>query len=137
MPSDLFSDAALPPTLRAQVVGAVAYISIGGAVDLRLSDALDGVVSLLRARSPHTALVDVEAVTYGGSELINFIARVAALPGAVVVVCRPTARLRRLLALTRVDDHVGVTAMKASPPCRIATPRMRRRAGASGRRGRW
>jgi anti-anti-sigma factor len=80
-------------------------IVLSGDVDLEESPLLTALVDLLADVAPQTTVVDVAAVTYAGSVLASFLARVrTAIPaGSLLVVSRPTPMTHRVLKLTNME----------------------------------
>jgi len=81
-------------------------VSLGGDVDLTAEPDLAGLVDSLAAAHCDLVYIDLDAVTFASSSLINFLARLASrLPGhATINVCRPDAMTRQLLELTRLHQ---------------------------------
>jgi anti-anti-sigma factor len=72
---------------------------IDRSADARLAEAVDRVA----AAAPRVTVVDLAAITFAGSVLLNFLAHVdQVLPaGSELVVCRPTPAVRRILTIGR------------------------------------
>src|SRR3954465_10937170 len=83
-----------------------ADLVLSGEVDMPARPQLAEVVDQLAITAPHTIVVDLAAVTYGGSVLVNFLARVRhAVPvGSLLVVCRPTRLAYWVLRIARMDQ---------------------------------
>jgi anti-anti-sigma factor len=83
-----------------------ADLVLSGDVDLPARPLLADVVDQLAAAAPHTVVVDLAEVTYGGSVLVNFLAGVHhAVPvGSLLVVCRPTPLAYWVLRITNMDE---------------------------------
>lgn len=79
-----------------------ALVRLAGEIDLQASPTLSDVADRLSAIAPSEIVVDLAAVTFACSTLLNFLARVRlTLPGSTaLVVCRPTTNIRRLLDMT-------------------------------------
>jgi anti-anti-sigma factor len=96
--------------LRSQPDEALACLGIAGEIDMAAEAALADAVDWLSAVMPRTVLVDVAAVTFACSTLVNLLVRLHnVLPdGASLVVCRPTPRTRLLLELTALSKIVAL-----------------------------
>ncbi|MFI6258429.1 STAS domain-containing protein [Micromonospora zamorensis] len=77
-------------------------VHLAGEIDLAANSALTDVVDHLSAIAPTEVVVDLVGVSFACSTLPNFLARVhLGLPNRpALVVCRPTAKIRRLFDLT-------------------------------------
>jgi anti-anti-sigma regulatory factor len=81
-----------------------AVVTLAGDLDIDACPELDDAIHRLTAAAPDTATIDVAAVTYAGSVLANFLARVRqAVPAtSVLTVSRPTHWTRFILHVTDV-----------------------------------
>src|SRR4029453_3544748 len=81
---------------------------LSGNVDLPARRLLADAVNELAAAAPHAFVVDLAAMTYGGSVLVNFLARVhKAVPvGSVLLVCRPTPFTYQVLKMADIG-HIA------------------------------
>jgi hypothetical protein len=84
---------------------AIVYMCVAGDVDMTCESALTRAAAHLQSCPPDTVYIDLGAVTFGGSTLLNFLVRVVAnLPDAsALVLCRPTPYTRELIRLTSPD----------------------------------
>jgi anti-anti-sigma factor len=75
-----------------------------------LADAVDQVA----AAAPQVAVVDLAAITFAGSVLLNFLARIhQALPaGSELVVCRPPPGVRRILDLADMQQLAAIATTR-------------------------
>jgi anti-anti-sigma factor len=81
-------------------------VSLGGDVDLTAEPDLAGLVDSLAEAHCTVVHIDLDAVTFASSSLVNFLARLAGrLPRqATINMCRPGAMTRQLLELTGMDQ---------------------------------
>jgi anti-anti-sigma factor len=81
-------------------------LALFGDVDVEARSLLAGAVDQLADAAPHTAVVDLAAVTFAGSVLASFLARVrTAIPArSLLVVTRPTPITHRVLQLTGIEQ---------------------------------
>lgn len=84
---------------------ATAYVRLAGEVDFADTIALAGAADQLHAAAPSTVVLDLAAVTFADSTLVNFVVRIYnRMPnGARLLLCRPTPLTRRILAVTSID----------------------------------
>ena len=77
---------------------------LSGDVDMAALPLLADAVNKISGASSHTVVVHLGAVTYGGSTLANFLARVhrAAPPGSALLLCQPTPMIRTILRVTNM-----------------------------------
>ncbi|MGX6603238.1 STAS domain-containing protein [Micromonosporaceae bacterium Da 78-11] len=63
--------------------------------------------------SPHTIAVDLAGVTFGGSTLVNFLARAhqSAPSGCRLLLSRPTPMIRTVLRITRMAEIATVSGI--------------------------
>jgi anti-anti-sigma regulatory factor len=82
-----------------------ADIALSGEVDLPACSPLADVADLVAMATPQMTVIDVAGVTFAGSVLVNFLAKVQrGIPAeSVLVVCRPTPIIHRVLTLTGTD----------------------------------
>jgi len=99
-----------------------ADLILSGDVDISAKSVLADAVEQVAAAAPHVAVVDLAAITFAGSVLLNFLARVdQALPaGSSLVVCRPTPEVRRILNIAAMEQLAAFTT-----PCEAAQVRLR------------
>jgi anti-anti-sigma factor len=99
-------------TVSARPGEPIAYLRMAGEVDIAAEPALADAVDRLHAVAPRTVVVDLAAVTFACSALVNFVIRVRrAIPdGASVVLCRPTPTVRCLLSLLAMNAMVALPA---------------------------
>jgi anti-anti-sigma factor len=85
-------------------------LALSGDVDLEARSLLAGAIDQLADAAPHTAVVDLAAVTFAGSVLASFLARArTAIPaGALLVVTRPTLITHRVLQVTGIEQIVSI-----------------------------
>jgi hypothetical protein len=78
--------------------------------DAQLAEAVDRVA----AAAPQVTVVDLAAVTFAGSVLLNFLAQVHQVlaAGSELVICRPTPTIRRILHIGRWS---GSAAIRVDP----------------------
>jgi anti-anti-sigma factor len=95
----LITVAVLPERRRTDLV-------LSGDVDLDACPLLAAAVDQLADAAPHTTVVDLAAVTFAGSVLAGFLARVrAAIPaGSLLLVTGPTPMTDKVLRLTGMDQ---------------------------------
>jgi anti-anti-sigma factor len=79
---------------------------LSGDIDLAVRPLLCAAVGRIADAAPHTTVIDLAAVTFGGSVLACFLARVrTAIPaGSLLVVSRPTPMIRKVLQLTGIEQ---------------------------------
>jgi anti-anti-sigma factor len=79
---------------------------LSGDVDLAARPLLCAAVDQLADAAPHITAVDLAAVTFAGSALAGFLARVRnAVPaGSLLVVSRPTPMTHKVLQLTGMEQ---------------------------------
>jgi hypothetical protein len=84
---------------------AIVYLCVAGDVDMTCERALGKAAAQLQSAAPDTVYIDLGTVTFGGSTLLNFLARIVAnLPDpSTLVLCRPTPYTRDLIHLTFPD----------------------------------
>jgi anti-anti-sigma factor len=87
-----------------------ADLILSGDVDISANPALADAVDQVAVVAPHVTVVDVAAITFAGSVLLNFLARVhEALPaGSTLVVCRPTPVIRRILKIAAMERLAAI-----------------------------
>ena len=84
---------------------APAHVRFEGEVDLAAGTVLSSAVASLMAAGPARIHVDLAAVTFTGSVLPNFLARLHRdLPHAELLLCHPTPMTRRILQMTGMSD---------------------------------
>ena len=84
---------------------APAHVRFEGEVDLAAGTVLSSAVASLTAARPARLHVDLTAVTFTGSVLPNFLARLHRdLPKAELLLCHPTPITRRVLRMTGMPD---------------------------------
>ncbi|SCL34230.1 anti-anti-sigma factor [Micromonospora nigra] len=91
-----------------------AVVKLGGELDMDARPQLDDAVHRLTVAAPDRVDIDVDALTYVGSDLPNFLVQVReAIPaGSVLTVSRPSPWTHRILRLTnmariaRIDDAI-------------------------------
>lgn len=85
--------------------GGTAHLALAGEIDAATEDALEAVVAQVTAAGGDVA-VDLLGVTYGGSTLAAFLARLHRTlgPGKSLTLCRPPPPVQRILTL------LGITA---------------------------
>jgi anti-anti-sigma factor len=102
MPSDphtfLITVTVMPERRRTDLV-------LSGDIDLAARPLLCAAVDQIAAAAPHTTVIDLAAVTFGGSDLASFLARVrTAIPaGSLLVVSGPTPMTRKVLQFTGIE----------------------------------
>lgn len=103
--SDRFSTGQLTITVVVPAHRAWARVCVEGEVDLAAETALVGAVERLATSGAAAVHVDIAAVTFAGSTLPNFLARVHDhLPEAALFVCHPTPLHQRILEVTGLSD---------------------------------
>jgi anti-anti-sigma regulatory factor len=87
-----------------------ADLILTGDMDISADPILTDAVDQVAAVAPQVTVVDVAAVTFAGSVLLNFLARVhRALPaGSVLVVRRPAPIIRRILEIPEIDQLAAI-----------------------------
>jgi anti-anti-sigma factor len=87
-----------------------AVLVLSGDMDISADAVLAEAVDQVAAAAPHVTMVDLAAITFAGSVLLNFLARVhQALPaGAELVVCRPTPVIRRILNIAAMERLAAI-----------------------------
>ena len=114
--------AAVTVTVTPGPTGLLACVSLVGDIDMAVDIALTEATDRLRACAPSSILIDLAGVTFAGSTLANFLARVHnALPAVPLVACRPTPMTHRVLELTSLNRIAAVR--HDLPSCWDATTR--------------
>jgi len=87
-----------------------ADLILSGDMDICANPVLTDAVDRVAAVAPHVTVVDLAAISFAGSVLLNFLARVhQALPGdSAVVVCRPPPVTRRILEMAAMEWLAGI-----------------------------
>jgi anti-anti-sigma regulatory factor len=95
--------------IPAQSSVGVLCIRMSGDVDLSDNWNLALATPRIRGTGAHTIFVDVGAVTFFGSTIVNFLVHLVATgPSAEVVLCRPTAMARRVVAALSLPSQISV-----------------------------
>lgn len=97
-----------------------ASVELGGALDMDARPELNDAVHRLTLAAPGLVDIDVDALTYVGSDLPNFLVQVRqGIPaGSVLTVSRPSPCTHRILSLTnmaqiaRIDDATPAGAAR-------------------------
>lgn len=89
-----------------------ADLILSGDIDVSATPVLADAVDQVAAAAPHVTVVDLAAITFAGSVLLDFLARVhQALPaGSGLVVCRPTPAIRRILEIAAMEQLAASAA---------------------------
>jgi anti-anti-sigma factor len=84
---------------------------LSGDVDLEARPLLAAAVDQLADPAPHTTVIDLAAVTFAGSVLASFLARVrTAIPArSLLVVSRPTPMVHKVLQLTDMEQIATIS----------------------------
>ncbi|HEV7362530.1 MAG TPA: STAS domain-containing protein [Mycobacterium sp.] len=87
------------------VTNLVACVHISGDVDMASEADLAQVMTHLHNGQRRTIYIDLGGVTFAGTTLLTFIAKVYAIGGerTTLVLCRPSPATRRLIELTGLD----------------------------------
>src|SRR4051794_30737990 len=82
-----------------------ADLILSGDMDISANPVLTEAVDRVAAVAPNVTVVDLAAVSFAGSVLLNFLARVRqALPSdSALVVCRPPPVTRRILEVAAME----------------------------------
>lgn len=82
------------------------HLVLSGDVDLAARPQLTHAVAQVAAAAPRTVVVDLAAVTFAGSALVNFLAgvRLGVPDGAVLLACRPTPAVNWVLTASDGAD---------------------------------
>jgi anti-anti-sigma factor len=85
-----------------------AYVRITGEVDIALEPALGNAIARLSALAPQAVEVDLTAVTFGGTSLANFFARLRnVVPDGTTIVAHGLSRaVRRVLEVTGISELI-------------------------------
>jgi anti-anti-sigma factor len=104
MPADPYGDFDITLTIAAGQQRADLVLS--GEVDVQAGPQLADAVAQLTATTPHTIVVDLEAITYAGTVLLTFLTNVRnAVPAdSDLLVCRPTPFTAKLLRIMEMDQ---------------------------------
>jgi anti-anti-sigma factor len=87
----------------------VLCIRMSGDVDLSDNWNLALATPRIRGTGAHTIFVDVGAVTFFGSTIVNFLVhQLAAGPETQVVLCRPTPMARRVVAALSLPPQISL-----------------------------
>ena len=86
------------------------YVRMAGEVDIAVEPALGDAIDRLVALTPQSVEVDLTLVTFGGTSLANFFARVyCVIPeGATMVVHGACPSVRRVLEATGIGELVSL-----------------------------
>jgi anti-anti-sigma factor len=100
-----------------------ADLILSGDMDISAIPVLAKAVDQVAAAAPQVTVVDLAAITFAGSVLLDFLARVhQALPaGSGLVVCRPTPVIGRILDIAAMEQ----LATFATTPCEATQVRLR------------
>ena len=97
-----------------------AFLRLEGEIDSTARPVLADIAMTLNSRMPEAIFVDLGAVSFAGSALINFLERISTelSAGAALVLCRPVPATARLIQLTDINNVVRVddNLPKAWPP---------------------
>jgi anti-anti-sigma regulatory factor len=82
-----------------------ADLVLSGDMDICANPVLAGAVDRVAAVAPNVTVVDLAAISFAGSVLLNFLASVrqALPPDSALVVCRPPPVTRRILQLAAME----------------------------------
>jgi len=91
-----------------------ADLVLSGEMDICAYPVLVDAADQVAAVAPHVAVVDLAAITFAGSVLLNFLVRVhQALPaGSELVVCRPTPGIRRILDIAAMQRLAAIATTR-------------------------
>jgi anti-anti-sigma regulatory factor len=104
----------------------VLCIRMSGDVDLSDNWSLALATPRIRETGAHTIFVDVGAVTFFGSTIVNFLVHlVSSGLSSQVVLCRPTPMARRVLAALSLPPQIS-TRIDLPPEWREPLPAPRR-----------
>ena len=80
-----------------------ADLILSGDIDISADSPLAEAVDRVAAAAPQLTVVDLAAITFAGSVLLNLLAQVqqGLAAGSELVVCRPTPAIRRILHIGR------------------------------------
>jgi anti-anti-sigma factor len=106
-PRDSFSNVVTVAPDRRRA-GLILPGDMGISADSGLADAVEEVAAV----APHLTVVDLAAITFAGSVLLTFLARIhQALPaGSDLVVCHPTPVIRRILEIAAMERLAAIRA---------------------------
>lgn len=101
-----------------------AFVCLAGEIDQAATERLSYAADRLATVAPAGVVVDLEAVTFAGATLPNFVARIYRLvpDGTSVVLCRPRPMTRWVLEATGMnqiatlrDDLPASSSLSATP----------------------
>jgi anti-anti-sigma factor len=106
----------------------IACIRLTGDIDMTADDALHGAVARIVSAPRSAVYVDLAAVGFAGSTLVNFLARlIDTMPmDRPVLLCRPSHSTRRLIELCALDTVATISNelpadFTAAPPTATVT----------------
>jgi anti-anti-sigma factor len=87
-----------------------ADLILSGDMDISADPVLTDAVDQVAAVAPNVTVVDLAAISFAGSVLLNFLARAhLALPtGSALVLCRPTPVTRRILEIAAMERLAAI-----------------------------
>ena len=89
-----------------------ADLILPGDMDISADSGLADAVEEVAAVAPHLTVVDLAAIAFAGSVLLDFLARVqqALAAGSDLVVCHPTPVIRRILEIAAMERLAAIRA---------------------------
>lgn len=101
-----------------------AVVKLGGDLDMEARPQLDDAVHRLTVAAPDRIDIDVEALTYAGSVLPNFLVQLRrAIPaGSVLTVSRPSPWTHRILRVTNMAQIARIDDALPTEPRRCCGP---------------
>ena len=87
-----------------------ADLVLTGDMDISANSVLTHAVNQVAAVAPRVTVVDLAALTFAGSVLLNFLAEVhqATPPGSGLIVCRPPPVIRRILQIAAMEQFATI-----------------------------
>jgi anti-anti-sigma factor len=87
-----------------------ADLILSGEMDMCANPVLTDAVDRVAAVAPSVTVVDLAAISFAGSVLLNFLARVhqALPPDSALVVCRPPPVTRRILDIAGMESLAAI-----------------------------